>query len=233
MYNNDMLGEAGLRGGLKRLKGITDGHTSQLAQIAPLHGAGAPATSTVGAVGQLYLDTTPTTGRLYVCNAAVGGVYTWIPQALKSVVDGKANAGSNALIETITLSEAVNTVTPVNIGSNVYDELMIEYIGTASVATPTLYLKDASNNILAQTPLTSMTSTRYISVNIARVAPGSGAIAVRLGSTASRATMPTLYGGVMSDTFAAGLSNFKFTLDGTNTFSIGGVFKIWGRKWAL
>lgn len=61
--------------------------SAQLAEIAPLSGASAPTTSTVGAVGQLYLDTTPTTGRAYICTAKSGSVYTWTPQALKSVVD--------------------------------------------------------------------------------------------------------------------------------------------------
>lgn len=45
-------------------------------QLPCFPGKGAPTTSTVGAVGELYMDTD--TGKTYKCIAAEGGVYTWI-----------------------------------------------------------------------------------------------------------------------------------------------------------
>lgn len=44
-------------------------------QIPCLLGAGAPTTSTKGAVGLLYMDTG--TGEIYKCTAVRNGVYTW------------------------------------------------------------------------------------------------------------------------------------------------------------
>lgn len=48
-------------------KGYVDGKV--------LSGAGAPTTSTIGTVGQLYEDTT--NGKLYQCTSVSGGTYTW------------------------------------------------------------------------------------------------------------------------------------------------------------
>ena len=44
-------------------------------QIPSLLGAGAPTTTTEGAVGLFYMDTD--TGELYVCVNSSNGVYTW------------------------------------------------------------------------------------------------------------------------------------------------------------
>lgn len=51
----------------KALKDLIDGLI--------ISGAGAPTTSTVGTVGQLYEDTT--NGKLYQCTSTSGGTYTW------------------------------------------------------------------------------------------------------------------------------------------------------------
>ncbi len=40
-------------------------------------GSGAPTSSTVGAIGQLYLDTGA--GKMYQCTAIKGSAYTWLP----------------------------------------------------------------------------------------------------------------------------------------------------------
>lgn len=217
------------------LAGTISGHTTQLAEIAqPLSGAGAPTTATVGKVGQTYLDTTPTTGRLYVCSAVAGSVYTWVPQALKSVVDAKANAGSLALIETITLTEDVNTVTPANIGNNIYDELIIEYIGTASTDSPQLVVRNAANITLAQYPnITAMKATRYVRIRIARLISGAGALYFSFGN-AGYMISPTPEACVLaSGADSEGIAGFKLLLSSTYTFKADGVFKIWARKWAL
>lgn len=51
----------------KVLKGLIDAISQS--------GSGAPTTSTVGTVGQLYQDTT--NGKLYICTDVTGGTYTW------------------------------------------------------------------------------------------------------------------------------------------------------------
>lgn len=47
-------------------------------QIPCIKGDGAPTTSTPGAVGCLYMDTSSEFKDLYKCTAAVDGVYTWV-----------------------------------------------------------------------------------------------------------------------------------------------------------
>lgn len=48
----------------------------EIKQIPCITGTGAPSTSTVGAVGMLYMDTD--TGDMYKCVATASGVYTWV-----------------------------------------------------------------------------------------------------------------------------------------------------------
>lgn len=147
-------------------------------------------------------------------------------------LEQKAQKGSLALIETITLAEDVNAVIPANIGSNQYDEIWVDIAGTASVDTPTLNLTYGASDIVAQLSLSFMTLTRYIRVFITRVSPGSAEYRVSCGHSNSRATSTSENGTLVSGSIAHGISGFKFALNSTNVWKAGGVFRIWGRKWA-
>lgn len=218
-------GEVLLQAVLSKIKAESDiigGHTTQLAQIAPLSGTSDPTTSTVGVVGQRYLNTT--SGAEFACTAVSGSVYTWMRRPM---------AGSLALIETITLAEAVNAVTPANIGSNIYDELLIEYVGTASIATPSILLRNASDTTLGIVALTGMTATRYVSIKIERMNVGATGIGVIYGSSAAVVDPYVLYRIQNNTSNAPGIAGFKLMLASAATWSSGGVFKIYGRKWAL
>lgn len=49
---------------------------TKVSQIPCIKGDGAPTTTTVGAVGCLYMNTD--NGNLYKCTAVADGVYTWV-----------------------------------------------------------------------------------------------------------------------------------------------------------
>lgn len=63
-----------------------------------ISGAGAPTTSTVGTIGQLYEDTT--NGKLYQCTAVSGSTYTW------SEVGAGGGGGGDIVYSTKTTSNA-------------------------------------------------------------------------------------------------------------------------------
>lgn len=54
----------------------TSGAVTKTKEIPCLTGKGMPTTSTIGAVGCLYMDTD--SGAVYKCTAASDGVYTWV-----------------------------------------------------------------------------------------------------------------------------------------------------------
>ena len=47
-------------------------------QIPCIAGTGAPTTSTAGAVGMLYMDTSSSDGELWKCTGVNNDVYTWV-----------------------------------------------------------------------------------------------------------------------------------------------------------
>lgn len=65
-----------------------------------ISGAGAPTTSTVGTIGQLYEDTT--NGKLYQCTSTSGGTYTW------SEVGGGGGGGGDIVYSTKTTSNSAD-----------------------------------------------------------------------------------------------------------------------------
>lgn len=74
-----------------------------------LSGSGDPTTSTVGTVGQTYKNTT--SGALFRCTAAVGGVYTWINATTAAGISIVDAAGLYAANETeAALAEAMTKI---------------------------------------------------------------------------------------------------------------------------
>lgn len=57
----------------------------EVKEIPCIPGRGAPTTTTVGAVGCLYMDTD--TGNMYKCTAVADGVYIWIKEVTEATVE--------------------------------------------------------------------------------------------------------------------------------------------------
>lgn len=61
----------------KQMVTIKFGENGEAYNVGTITGSGAPASSTVGAVGALYMD--ETNGAFYKCTAVENGAYTWVP----------------------------------------------------------------------------------------------------------------------------------------------------------
>lgn len=72
-------------------------------QKACMPGSGAPTTTTVGAVGDLYMNTL--NGDIYACTSVVNGVYTW------TLTGGGSGTGASVTMSSVTiLASAWGTV---------------------------------------------------------------------------------------------------------------------------
>ena len=70
------------------------------AQRKAMIGSGAPTTSTAGAVGDYYIDTSATAAPyLYMCVDATGGTYTW------ECIDGKVNKNGDTMTGALNIND--------------------------------------------------------------------------------------------------------------------------------
>ena len=124
--------------------GKLQAQVSKATQRAYLTGTGAPSTSTVGAVGQRYVNTS--NGDEYTCEEVSGDTYTW--RLHTRSVNGKrpSTPGGNiqleaadvgALPEDGNAATATKLAAPVNIGDAAFDgsaDLTLAEIGAATAA---------------------------------------------------------------------------------------------------
>jgi lysophospholipase L1-like esterase len=93
----------------------------EAAQIPCIRGNGAPATTTEGAVGCLYMDTASESKDLYKCTAVADGTYTWVILSSKSDNDDNENTWVDITAATTTLYNTAGTEVGegvININSN-------------------------------------------------------------------------------------------------------------------
>lgn len=81
----------------------------EAAQIPCIRGNGAPATTTEGAVGCLYMDTASESKDLYKCTAVADGTYTWVILSSKSDNDDDENTWVDITAATTTLYDTSGT----------------------------------------------------------------------------------------------------------------------------
>lgn len=104
-----------------------------------LTGSGAPTTSTVGVVGQMYVNTTD--GSIYACTAVSGSTYTW---KLKTwVTESQLNSGL------ATKQNASTAITTSNIGSQTVNKAKL---ATDNVATTSPGLRNQYFSPTGSTP---------------------------------------------------------------------------------
>lgn len=88
------------------------------AQRKAMTGSGAPTTSTAGAVGDYYIDTSATAAPyLYMCVDATGGTYTW------ERIDGKVNKNGDTMTGALRIKS-----------SNIQDGMQSEAYGSGELA---------------------------------------------------------------------------------------------------
>lgn len=108
-----------------------------------LKGSAAPATSTVGAIGQMYLNIT--SGALYVCTATGSEGYTWsaVSGGAGGIADGYCSTGaSTALkIESGFVTREITNGTVVG----------INFVHANTAATPSLNVNGIQGPIIGQT----------------------------------------------------------------------------------
>lgn len=143
------------------LHGLTRGDIS--AAPAPLSGASAPTTGTVGEVGQFYLETT--TPQLYQCTAA-SGTYTWKKVGESSLVKISSTTTASA---TPKIDISVGDITE-------YKELILfgENIVGASQNWIYVMMNDNSSSIYQSKDDTFTNSTRTYIVGIANYVVANG-----------------------------------------------------------
>lgn len=120
---------------------ITSGGVATALEDLPkaLTGSGAPTTSTVGVVGQMYVNTTD--GSIYACSAVSGSTYTW---KLKTwVTETQLNSGL------ATKQDASTAITTSNIGSQTVNKAKL---ATDDVAVGTPGLRNQYFSSTEQTP---------------------------------------------------------------------------------
>lgn len=141
-------------------------------QIPNITGAGAPTTSTDGAVGCLYMDTS--TGDMYKCTMADGGVYTWI-LTTPTVVQGTGESAEAVMSQKAVTDVLGGKVDKITVKNKVYgtdkDGNQIGYDVNSNVVADAIPRRTWDGNIyVPATPSDteySATSKKYVDDKLA------------------------------------------------------------------